>query len=73
MTTNPNAPLEAFDRSQDRQNAWMEGLATKTPTPSNGIPGINWETGVAGGGSFQRDAAPSLDEIEGSYDPDSFE
>jgi hypothetical protein len=70
---NPNAPLEDYEATLSRQEQWMNHLETNTPTHAYSTMGVNWESGVHGSCTFRKDAAPNLDEVEGGFDPDSYE
>lgn len=69
-----NAELEAFqqqlDQDERQEILWFE--TDHLPAPATSC-GTFAELGVAGSGLFHHPARPSLDELDGNEDPDSFE
>ena len=75
MPANPNAPLEAFQHrlDLDSQQDAREQLTSRISVPGMSGAAMLAELGILGSGNFHREAAPSLDQLEGADDPVSFE
>ena len=61
--------LYAYDKRMEEIRAWAEIHRTKS---QQGDPQYNPDSGVFGEGRFHYEATPTLDEIEGGYNPDDF-
>ena len=63
-----NRKMEGYNQSLEEKQQWEERLVGRAKTPCDF--GVCMESGVIGNGGSRQLAAPSLDEIEGSYDGD---